>query len=70
MNLSTQQKQTQTQNTKLWLPRGKGRGGGENGMDREFRTGSLSHVEWISNETLLYSTGNYIHFLGIEHDGR
>ena len=33
MNLSTKQKQTQTQRTDLWLPRGMGDGGG---MDWEF----------------------------------
>ena len=27
-------------------------------------------LEWISNEVLLCSTGNYIQSLGIEHDGR
>ena len=30
----------------------------------------LSHLEWISNEVLLYSTGNYIQSLGIDHDER
>ena len=30
----------------------------------------LVHLEWIRNEVLLYSTGNYIKSLGIEHDGR
>jgi len=41
-------------------------------MDREFRVGrcKLLRVEWISNEVVLYSTGNYTHSLGIEHDGR
>ena len=29
----------------------------------------LSHVEWISNEVLLYSTGNYIQLLVMEQDG-
>ena len=29
-----------------------------------------THLEWISNEVLLYSTGNYIQSLGIEPDGR
>ena len=27
------------------------------------------YLEWISNEILLYSTGNYIHSLMMEHDG-
>ena len=30
----------------------------------------LLHLEWISNEVLRYSTGNYIQYLGIDHDGR
>ena len=30
----------------------------------------LLHLEWISNEVLLYSSGNYIQSLGIEHDRR
>ena len=42
------------------------------GMGWEFgvNSGKLLHLEWISNEVLLYSTGNYIQSLGIEHDGR
>ena len=28
------------------------------------------HLEWIGNEVLLYSTGNYIQSLGIECDGK
>ena len=41
-------------------------------MDREFGVsrGKLLHVKWLSNEVLLYSTGNYIQSLGIDHDGR
>ena len=41
-------------------------------MDGEFEVCrcKLLHLEWISNEVLLYSTGNYSQFLGIEHDGR
>jgi len=30
----------------------------------------LLHSEWISNEVLLYSLGNYIKSLWIDHDGR
>ena len=42
------------------------------GMDEEFGVGrcKLLHLEWISNEILLYGTTNYIQSLGIEHDGR
>ena len=48
----------------------KGEGGGS-GMDGEFGVSrcKLLHLEWISNEVLLYSTGNYIQSLGIEHNG-
>ena len=30
----------------------------------------LLHLECIISEVLLYSTGNYVQCLGIEHDGR
>ena len=42
------------------------------GMDWEFGVSryKLLHLEWISNETLLYSIGNCVQPLGIEHDGR
>ena len=45
---------------------------GESGMDWEFGVSrcKLLHLEWISNEVLLYSKGKYIHSLGIEHDRR
>ena len=47
-------------------------GMGGSGMDGEFGVskGKLLHLEWLSNEILLYSTGNYIQSLLIEHDGR
>ena len=37
-------------------------GGGKSGMDWEFGVSrcKLQHLKWISNEVLLYSTGNYI----------
>ena len=30
----------------------------------------LLHLEWINNEVLLYSPGNSVLSLGIDHDGR
>ena len=55
--------------TDLWLPR---REGGGSGMDGKFGVGrcKLLHLEWIRNEVLLYSIGNYIQSLGRECDGR
>ena len=45
-----------------------GRGG--RGMDWEFGVGrcQLLHLEWISNEVLLYSRGNYVQSLVTEYD--
>lgn len=44
---------------------------GGSGMDGEFRVGrcKLLHLEWIGDDILLYSTGNYVQSLGIEHNG-
>ena len=69
MNLSIQQKQTHRHKEQTC---GCQRKGGGSGMDGEFGVGrcKLLHLEWIGNEVLLYSTGNYIQSLGIEHDGR
>ena len=57
-----------TWRTDLWLPRGRG----GSGMDwvLEVSRCKLLHLEWISNEILLYSTGNYIQSLVIESDER
>ena len=67
--LSTEQKQTQRHGEQTYCCQG-GRGG--SGMDGEFRVSrcKLLHLEWISNEVLLHSTGNYNQSLGTEHDGR
>ena len=41
-------------------------------MDWEFGVSrcKLLHLEWKSNEVLLYSTGNYIQSPGIDYDGK
>ena len=46
--------------------------GEDSGIDGDFGVGrcKLSHLEWISNEILLYSTETYVQSLVIEHDGR
>ena len=49
------------------------KGGGRGSeIDWEFGVSrcKLLHLEWISNEVLLYSTGNHIQPLGTKHDGR
>ena len=42
------------------------------GMDGEFglRMYKLLHLDWISNEFLLSSAGNYILYFGVEHNER
>ena len=46
--------------------------GGGNGLDGEYGIGKckLFHLEWLHNEVLLYSIGNYIQCPRIELDGR
>ena len=60
MNLSTEKKQTHGHGEQTCVCQGKGRVG--SGMDWEFGVSrcKLLHLGWISNEILLYSTGNYI----------
>ena len=70
MNISTGQKQTHRENG-LGVVKGE-QGGVESGMYWEFGISKckLLHLEWLSHEVLLYSTGNSIQSLGIEHDKR
>ena len=66
MNLSTKQKQTHRHGEQTC--------GCQGVEERVGWTGSLGLVYanyyWVSNEVLLYSTGNYIQSLGIDYDGR
>ena len=59
---------SQTENSPVDAKR-VGRG---SGVDQEFGVSryKLLYLEWISNETLLNSTGNYIQFLMKENKGR
>ena len=68
MNLSTEKKQTHGHGEQAW---GCQEGGGGSGRDWEFGVSrcKLLHSEWISNEILLYSTGNYILSFVMEHNG-
>ena len=69
MIISTKQKQTRDRESRLVVAKGEG---GGSGMDGEFGVGKckLLCLEWISKGILLYSTGNYVQSLGVEHDGR
>ena len=69
MNLSSKQKQTHRHGEQTCSCH---RGEGGNGMDWEFGVSrcKLFHLEWISDEVLLWSTGNHIQSRGAEHDRR
>ena len=45
---------------------------GGSGMGGEFGVGrcKLLHLDWISNEVLLYSTESHVQSLSVEHNGR
>ena len=65
INLSTEQEETHRHGEQTC-----GCQGGGSVMDWEFGVSrcKLLHLEWISNEALLYSTGKYIQSLVTEHD--
>ena len=67
MNLSMKQKQTHRCREQACGCQGGGRG-----RDWEFGVsrGRPLHTEWISNKVLLYSTGNYIQYPLINHNGK
>ena len=68
VNLSTKQKQIHRCREQTWVAKGEW---GGSGMDREFGVSryQLLHLEWI-NKILLYSTGDYTQFPGIDYDGK
>ena len=51
------------------MPRGRG---GEEGMnwDMEVSRCKLIYVAWINNKVLQHSTGNYIQYFMINHNGK
>ena len=69
MNLLTEQKQIHKHREQTCGCQG---GGGGSGVDGKFGVNrcKLLQLEWISNEILLYSPGNYNQSLGIDLDGR
>ena len=53
----------------MWLPRGRG-GREREGLGVGVGRCKLLHLEWINNKILLYSTGNYIEYPVINHNGK
>ena len=72
MNLSTEQKQIMDIENTCGCQERWGLGVWDCGIDRDFGVDRCKqlHLEWINNEVILYSTGNYIQPLGIGHDRR
>ena len=66
---STKQKQIHRHREQICGCQGEGEG---SEINWEFGVSrcKLLHLDWLSNEVLLYSTENYIQSLGIDHDGR
>ena len=62
------QKQSWTERTDLWLPRGERFGGGM-GWEAGISRWKLLHVEW-RDKGLLYSTENYIRYPMTNHEGK
>ena len=69
MNLSMEQKQTHRHREQTSHAKGEGLG---EGMDRESGMSrcKLVYIGWINNKVLLYSTGNYIQYAVINHNGK
>ena len=67
MNLFTKQKQTHRHRKQTWEPKEKGDGAinGEFGINRY----TPLYIKQI-NKIVLYSTGNYIQYLVITHNGK
>ena len=69
MNLSTEKKQTHGHREHTCGCQG---GEGGSGMDWEFGVSRcrLLHLEWIGNQVLMHSRGNYVQPLVTEHNRR
>ena len=60
---------SQTQKTNLWLPKGKGVGGGKN-QEVGININTLLYIKQISSKDLLYSTGNSTQYSIITYIGK
>ena len=69
MNLSVKQKRLTDIKNRLVVAKGMGSGGG---MDWELGVSrcKILYTEWINYKVLLYSTGNYIQYPMINHNGK
>ena len=70
MDLSIKQKQTHKHREQTCGCRRGGRGGGGMGWEFGISRCKLVYRGWINNKVLLYSTGNYIQYPVINHNGK
>ena len=70
MKLSMKQKQTHRHKEQTCGSEGEEWGGGGMEWELGFSRCKLSYIEWINNKVLLYSTGNYIQYPVINHNGK
>ena len=63
------ERDSQTQKTNLWLPKGKR---DRRGINQEFGVNRYTplYIKQINNKDLLYSTGNDIQYPVINHNGK
>ena len=69
MNISTNRKRLTDIENRLVVVKGELEWGKE-GLKFGISRCTLVYVKWIKNEVLRYSTGNYIQYLVINHNGK
>ena len=70
MNLSIKQKQTQGHREQTWWLPGWEGVWGRTEQDVGVSRCKLLYMEWINKKVLVFSTGNYIQYRGLNHHGR
>ena len=61
---------SQTYQTNLWLPKGKGGWGGINQQEFGISRYKLLNIKQVTNKDLLYSAGNYTQYFVITYKGK
>ena len=69
MNLSAKQKKTHRHQRRLVVAKEERHGGGKN-WQLGISGYKLLYIGWINSKVLLYSTGNYIQYPVINHNGK
>ena len=69
MNLSTKQKQTHRHREHICGCQGRG-GWGRMNWEFQISRCKLLYIGWLNNKVLLYSTGKYIQYTVINHNGK